>query len=134
MSSVRVRYLDRDAVLARLRHLAAEIGAARPEVQEIRLFGSLARGERNPFADADLLIVLDASDEPYRHRSPRYRPAGSPVPMDLTVCTRAELDRELAAGNRFIRRIMAESIALYARREQAGAAEADSPPTVGRQT
>ena len=119
MSSVRVRYLDRDAVLVKLRELAAEIGAERPEVQEVRLFGSLARGERNPFADADLLIVLDASELPYRDRSPRYRPAGSPVPMDLTVCTRAELDREIAAGNRFIRRIVAESVALYARGEPA---------------
>ena len=66
MSSVRVRYLDRDAVLASLRELATRLGAERPEIQEIRLFGSLARGQRNPFADADLLIVLDASDLPIR--------------------------------------------------------------------
>jgi predicted nucleotidyltransferase len=129
LSSVRVRYLDRDAVLAKLRVLAAEIGAARPEVSEIRLFGSLARGERNPFADADLLIVLDSSDVPYRDRSPLYKPAGSPVPMDLTVCTRAELDREMAAGNRFIRRIAAESVALYARNEPAGATSEPAPGT-----
>ena len=119
MSSARVRYLDRDAVLAKLRQLAADLGAERPEVQEIRLFGSLARGERNPFADADILIVLDASDVLYRDRSPRYKSAGSPVPMDLTVCTRAELSREIAAGNRFIRRILAESIMLYSRSEPA---------------
>jgi Nucleotidyltransferase domain len=119
LSSVRVRYLDRDAVRAKLRQLAAEIGTERPEVQEIRLFGSLARGERNPFADADLLIVLDASGTPYRDRSPRYKPAGSPVPMDLTVCTREELHREIAAGNRFIRGILAESIVLYSRGEPA---------------
>lgn len=37
--------------------------------------------------------------------------------MDLTVCTRAELDREIGAGNRFIRGILAESIPLYARPE-----------------
>ena len=119
MSSVRVRYLDRDAVRAKLRQLAAAIGTERPEVQEIRLFGSLARGERNPFADADLLIVLDASDTPYRDRSHRYKPAGSPVPMDLTVCTREELHREIATGNRFIWRILAESIVLYSRGEPA---------------
>jgi len=61
---VRVRYLDRDAVVAALRELALRLGAERSEILEIRLFGSLARGERNPFADADLLIVLDASDLP----------------------------------------------------------------------
>lgn len=77
----------------------------------------LARGERNPFADADWLVILDASDVPYRDRSPIYKPDGSPVPMDLTVCTRAELERELAAGSRFLRRILAESVVLYARGE-----------------
>jgi predicted nucleotidyltransferase len=112
---VRVRYLDRDAVIATLRDLAAELGASRPEIVEIRLFGSLARGERNPRADADLLVVLEASDVPFRDRLPLYKPLGSPVPMDLTICTRAELDRELAADNRFIRRILAESLPLYAR-------------------
>ena len=88
MSSVRVRYLDRDAVLAKLRQLAAEIGSGRPAVQEVRLFGSLARGERNPFADA------------------------------------------IAAGNRFIRRIMAESLVLYARSEPTST---DTPARAGSQ-
>src|SRR5712691_8494775 len=93
LSSVRVRYLDRDAVLASLRELATRLGAERPEIQEIRLFGSLARGQRNPFADADLLVVLDASDLPVRERIPHYKPSRVPVPMDLTVCTRDELSR-----------------------------------------
>ena len=115
MNSVRVRYLDRDAVLASLRELATRLGAERPEIQEIRLFGSLARGERNPFADADLLIVLDASDLPVRERIPLYKPSDVPVPMDLTICTRGELARELAAGNRFLRRVLGESLVLYSR-------------------
>jgi len=38
---------------------------------------------------------------PARDRIPRYKPTRIPIPMDLTVCTRAELARELAAGNRF---------------------------------
>ena len=115
MSSVRVRYLDKDAVLASLRELAMRLGAERPEIQEIRLFGSLARGERNPFADADLLIVLDASDLPARERIPLYKPSRPPVPMDLTVCTREELARELAAGNRFLKRAIGESLVFYSR-------------------
>lgn len=115
MSSVRVRSLDRDAVVAALRTLAAKVGAEHPEVLEIRLFGSLARGERNPWADADWLVVLERSDRPYRDRLPLYKPLGSPVPMDITACTREELERELAAGNRFLRRVLNESIVLYAR-------------------
>ncbi len=98
-----------------MRALASRLGAERPEISEIRLYGSLARGTRNPYADADLLVVLDATDLPFKDRLPRYKPLGSPVPMDLTVCTRAELERELAAGNRFVQRAVGESIILYAR-------------------
>src|SRR4029453_18124476 len=89
-SSVRARSLDRDAVLADLRVVAATHGAAYREIAEIRLFGSLARGTANPYADADLLGVLDATDFPFRDRLPRYKPMGSPVPLDMTVCTREE--------------------------------------------
>lgn len=115
MSSVHVRYLDREAVLASLRQLALRLGAERPEIQEIRLFGSLARGQRNPFADADVLIVVDASDVPARDRLPAYKPARIPLPMDLTICTRDELARELAAGNRFVERMLGDSLVLYSR-------------------
>jgi hypothetical protein len=114
-SSVRARSLDRAAVLADLRAAAATHGAARREIAEIRLFGSLARGTANPYADADLLVVLDATDLPFRDRSPRYKPMGSPVPLDVVVCTRDELSRELSAGNRFVRRMVDDSIILYAR-------------------
>ncbi|MBI4012509.1 MAG: nucleotidyltransferase domain-containing protein [Candidatus Rokubacteria bacterium] len=111
-------------MLGALRQIAAGIGARHPEVREVRLYGSLARGERNPYADADLLIVVDASDLPLRDRGPCYKPAGSPVPMDLTVCTRVELEREAAAGNAFVRRVLAESLVLYARAATQGATRA----------
>lgn len=95
--------------------VAATFGATRPEIAEIRLFGSLARGTVNPYADADLLVVLDATDLPFRDRLPRYKPTGSPVPLDVTVCTHQELSRELSAGNRFVRRMVDGSILLYVR-------------------
>jgi uncharacterized protein len=115
LGSVIVRRLDRERVIADLRTLAEGIGAKHPEVRGIRLFGSLARGERNPYADADLLIVLDRSDVPYRDRPPIYKPVGAPVPMDLTVCTQDELDREVAAANRFVLRVLRDGLILYAR-------------------
>lgn len=115
MSSVSVRSLDREKVLEALRDAARALGASHPEVREVRLFGSLARGSRNPYADADLLIVIDDTDLAPRDRSPRYRPGGLPVPADVMVFTRAELERELAAGNRFLTRILRENIALYLR-------------------
>lgn len=115
LPSVVVRYLDREKVLGDLRQMAAAIALAHPEVREVRLFGSLARGERDPYADADLLIVLDDSPIPYRDRGPHFKPVGSPVPLDLIVCTLAELDREMAADNPFIRRILSDALTLYSR-------------------
>jgi hypothetical protein len=88
LSSVRVRYLDRDGVLASLRELALRLGAERPEVLEIPLVRLARAGERNPFADADLLIVLNASDLPIRDRLPRYKPTRIPaeaLPGDVAV-------------------------------------------------
>ena len=124
-SSVRVRSLDRDAILAALGTVTARLGQERPEIAEIRLFGSLARGTRNPYADVDLLIVLDQTELPFKDRLPRYKPVGCPFPMDMTICTREELARELAAGNRFVHRVLGESIVLYARdRGVAGTSEA----------
>ena len=98
--------------------MTATHGAARPEIAEIRLFGSLARGTANPYADADLLIVLDATDLPFPDRLPRYKPMGSPVPLDVTVCTREELTRELSAGNRFVKHMVDDSIILYTRQAE----------------
>jgi predicted nucleotidyltransferase len=56
--NVRVFRLDREGVLDRLRERAQAVLARRPDVVEIRLFGSLARGEARPGSDADLFVVL----------------------------------------------------------------------------
>src|SRR5262245_32296296 len=114
-SSVRVRFLDRTAVLAELRTLSSALGGKHPEIEQIRLFGSLARGTRNPYADADLLVVVHATDLPFKDRSARYKPVGSPDATDVVVCTQEEFARELLSDNRFIRRVKAESLVLYAR-------------------
>jgi hypothetical protein len=47
--------------------------------------------------------------------------------VDVTACTRQELARELAAGNRFLARIMSESVVLYARTAPGGDAPSPRP-------
>ena len=59
--------------------------------------------------------VLDRSDLAVRDRPPRYKPSGVRVPVDLLVCTRAEPEREPAAGNPFVKRIVTESLVLFRR-------------------
>jgi predicted nucleotidyltransferase len=75
---------------------APEIGAALarlrldPDVQEIRLFGSRARGEARPGSDLDLLLILKGSLTAERERQLRARTRALllpllPVDLDLLI-------------------------------------------------
>ena len=63
--SVRVIWLDREAVIKKLDQAVAEMAAAHPEIERVVLFGSLARRDAVPGSDADPLIVLGKSDLPF---------------------------------------------------------------------
>jgi len=70
------------AALARLR--------LDPDVQEIRLFGSRARGEARPSSDLDLLLILKGSLTAERERQMRARTRALllpllPVDLDLLI-------------------------------------------------
>ena len=92
MSKVEFRRLDYDAVLEQLRRAVAEQLAPRPEVREVVLIGSLARGDWSACSDADLVVIVDRSDErviPFR--STGYLPRDSVgVPIDVFVYTAEE--------------------------------------------
>lgn len=79
-----------------------------PEIERAVLFGSLQRGDAVPGSDADVLLVLCASDLPFTDRAAAYRPEGVGIPVDLFVYTRAELDDMPAGGKRFVSRALAE--------------------------
>lgn len=86
--------------------------ARRPEIEQVILFGSLARGEAVPGSDADLLVILSSSEQPFLERIPRYLPDGLPVGVDVFPYTRQELTHMLADGNHLITQAVEEGILL----------------------
>lgn len=98
--SVDVFWLDRTEAVRRIEEAAAEVVRDRAEVEEVHLFGSLAEGRAVPGSDADVLLVLSESDEPWVDRPAAYRDAFRDVgmPVELFCYTREEVDRHPLAG------------------------------------
>jgi uncharacterized protein len=97
MSTAGLRRLDHEHVIERLYDHARRTLASRPEVREVTLIGSLARGDWSARSDADLVVVVDRATERIGLRSADYVPVGAfPVPVDVFVYTPGEL-AELSA-------------------------------------
>ena len=97
-------FVDPRRVVSRLKSLALKLAKRRPEVEEVRLFGSFATGEAGARSDADLLIVLSQDKRRMMERLDEFilAFAEAPVPVDVLVYTREELARASAQGNRFL--------------------------------
>jgi predicted nucleotidyltransferase len=110
---VRVFRLD-DDVLTRLRARAEELLAQEPRVVEVRLFGSLARGDAHPGSDADVLVVVQDVAGPFRDRIPAIARYFTGVGVGCDVLVYTEEERARLAG-RFARAVLEEGILLAAR-------------------
>lgn len=116
--TVRVFRLDRAGTLVRLTEAARRIVEERPEVTEVRLFGSLARGDARPGSDADLLIVVRGPAPPFLERPTALAPCfgGVGIGCDLFVYTDSELDGLRRDGNPLVRSAETEGLVLASRR------------------
>ncbi|MPZ14507.1 MAG: nucleotidyltransferase domain-containing protein [Chloroflexi bacterium] len=112
---MKIFWLDREATVAAVRAAAQTMGQAHPEVEEIRLFGSLAQGRAVPGSDADLLVVLECSDQAFHERILAYLPRGWGIGVDVFPYTREELGEFSVHSPRFYRAVMEESLVLYRR-------------------
>lgn len=111
---VRVFRLDRGAVIARLRARAERLLVEEPNVVEVRLFGSLARGDAHPGSDADLFVVVRDGAGPFRDRIPAIARHFTGVGVGCDVLVYTEGERARLAG-RFAQAILDEGILLAAR-------------------
>jgi predicted nucleotidyltransferase len=112
--SVEIMSIDRNKVLDALRGVARQIRALHPEVLDVRVFGSLARGDQVGTSDVDVLIVLEDGEpgDPIEQARRFYPYFDLPVGVDLLVMTRERWARRLQDGDVFAERIGRESIAL----------------------
>jgi len=113
--SVKIFWLNRERICEELRSAALDLAQRCPEVDEVWLFGSLARGDAVPGSDADVLVVLSEARDAFEDRAPRYALAGCRIGVDLLAYTRSELDSMRGRSPRFYRTFMAERKPLYLR-------------------
>ena len=91
LRGVIVKSIDEAAVRRAMDAWAERLFAARPEVEEIVVFGSFAEGNWAPGSDLDVFIVLGHSPMPIRDRVPDLLPGAFPVGVDIFPFTREEM-------------------------------------------
>ena len=113
----RVFRLNRQAVVAALEEWARLLVHDRPDVVEVRLFGSLAAGNAAPGSDADLIIVVKDAAEAFPDRGAAFARffSGIGVACDVFAYTEAELARLRAEDNAFIAAAWSRGVPLARR-------------------
>jgi UTP:GlnB (protein PII) uridylyltransferase len=72
--SVKVTFTNRKQILTALENLIQEWTQKHPELEQVFLFGSFARGDYFPGSDVDVLLILEKSDQPFLKRIPTFLP------------------------------------------------------------
>jgi predicted nucleotidyltransferase len=116
--SVVIRLPDRETLIRRLKIITDQILEDFQEIEEVILFGSLARGDYGTYSDADVFIVL--SDSPHKRffdRIPKYTFAfiSYDMPVEVFPYTRIEIGKMVENGNLFITNALREGISLSKR-------------------
>jgi predicted nucleotidyltransferase len=112
MPDVVFHRIDRDQIVERLQAYAGSELADRPEVRQVVLMGSLARGTWSARSDADVVVVVDRAEGPGPFRGVHYLPSGSVgVGVDVFVYT----PDELAATSARFRAEVAAGLVLFNR-------------------
>ncbi len=99
-------FVNRQKIINKFRQVALQAADKHRNIEEIYLFGSYASGNAGLHSDADILIIL-SSDSEKRNLMDRLDEfildfSIGPVPADVLVYTRAELEQALKEGNWFL--------------------------------
>ena len=114
-NSVALKLPTRDVLIRRLGQIAKLILDEFSEVEEVILFGSLARGDYGTDSDADILLILDKSPYVrYFDRIPKYAPIFLDfyMPVDVFPYTKTEIEKMVENNNLFIKSMFDEGLSL----------------------
>lgn len=120
MRTVDITWFDRLAVTRALEEHVRRLVARHPEVEEVILFGSLAKGTPVPGSDVDLIIILDASEARFIDRIPAFLPDRFPVSMDVFPYTRDEFERMRRQRNTLVRDAIRDGVVMFRRPRTTG--------------
>lgn len=94
--SVKAIWLNREEVIGLLKKASTEALRSFPAIKEIRLFGSIAKGEETGLSDIDLfLLVEDGGTDPLERMRPYFNFFSDRLKtaLDMVVATEAEKPR-----------------------------------------
>lgn len=114
MSRTGFRRLDTQKVMLALNHYVHRV-SQNQKLLAVILHGSLATGRHTGSSDADLIMIVDESSQPYLDRIPSYIDPEFPIPMDPKVYTVAEVQEELSRTGSFVREALSTGKYLYTR-------------------
>jgi hypothetical protein len=106
---------SRGQVVAAARGYAALLVAADTRVLRVALVGSYATGKHGPGSDADLLVEMRECSAPPMRRALELPPPSLPVPVDLLVLTRSEVDELRRTRPRWTREVLQPALWLAGR-------------------
>lgn len=90
--SVKVFWLNQEALIKEISHLANRLGERDENISKIILFGSLAERRAVPGSDADILVLLKKEKRPFLDRLSQYHQEFClGFPVEVFPYTEAEL-------------------------------------------
>jgi predicted nucleotidyltransferase len=115
MNGVKVRFINRNEILAHLVALAQQLLKSRADVIEVSLFGSLARGNYAPASDADIYIILREDKRKVTDRIPEFLDHFSKVGLTVEVFPYTLKEIERMGDGGFIKTVEREKVILSSR-------------------
>jgi predicted nucleotidyltransferase len=110
----------RNRVSSALAAWALELSKGCEELLAVGFFGSYARGDWGVGSDLDLIVILEACQSPFGRRSVPMEIATLPVPADLLIYTRSEIEEMMKTGGRFANTLRAEAVWVWQRDDFSG--------------